>query len=481
MSKEGEISQKQLTKLQNKAKELGYSNLAFFIDDIDVLLRPTNLLKQKEMKYFELENLITLLTSKNISLGRAPRMISMVTKFEERNDELEKENTELKQSNITMRSKYQTAEAQVKELQKQLSELSIGTQTDARIREENIKLTEENKYLKMTNDSLNDELKKAKSKLDQKLDEANTLEVENSQLELRIKDMQRELKELEIETEELKKRGVGGDETKRKVEKAIDEIDELYGETDDPFKREFIAFLGAELSEIVDDRKITKQKILNQIAIHAHEIEKSFRPQITASKPIPTISTPKPSAPTQGLKEAIATKPTIAEKPEEKIPEPVIRKVETEEKPAEEVEQPEGDRYVKPSEFLKGKSVHTEAEASDQIAAEAGEEKPIAEVEAPKPAKVSYPKKKRKGKAAEVDRTPSPELIKVFDIFIKYLDSINDNKTFNDLCDKIIEQLYEHIGSPGMTNVYKIKSGGVKRKGMLVDLLKQWKVKLPDM
>ncbi|NHJ39463.1 MAG: hypothetical protein FK731_05465, partial [Asgard group archaeon] len=164
MSKEGadNINPKQLNKLESKAKELGYSNLAFFIDDIDMLLRPANLLRQKEMKYFELENLISLLISKNISLGMAPRMISMVTKYSERNEELEAENTELKQSNITMRSKYQTADAQVKEYQKQLSELSVGAQTDARIREENIKLTEENKYLKMTNESLTGDLKKSK-------------------------------------------------------------------------------------------------------------------------------------------------------------------------------------------------------------------------------------------------------------------------------------------------------------------------------
>ena len=35
--------------------------------------------------------------------------------------------------------------------------------------------------------------------------------------------------------------------------------------------------------------------------------------------------------------------------------------------------------------------------------------------------------------------------------------------------------------SPGMTQVYKIKSGGLKRKQMLIDTLKKWKVKLPDL
>ncbi|NHJ48268.1 MAG: hypothetical protein FK733_10820 [Asgard group archaeon] len=481
MSKEGAISQKQLAKLEKKAKELGYQNLAFFVDDIDVLLRPANLLKQKEMKYFELENLITLLANKDISLGMAPRMISMVTKYSERNEELEAENTELKQSNITMKSKYQTYEAQVQEYQKQLKELSVGAQTDARIREENIKLTEENKYVKMTNESLTDDLKKTKDKLDKKFDEANNLEVENSQLELRIKDMQRELKELEIEYDEMKKRGVGGDETKRKVEVVIDELDELYGDIDDPFKREFVAFLGAELSEIMDNRKITKQKILNQIAIHANEIEKTFQPRMAA--------TPTRAIPTTGLREAIETKPIIAKTPEDKVPEPVIRKVEKEDvKPAEipdvpEIKDDEGDSYVKPSEFLKGKTAikdkPVEAETAEAEEKSADEKPKEEEAEIPKP--VSYPKKRRGKKAEPVDRTPSPELIKVFDIFIKYLDAINDNNSFNDLCDKIIEQLYEHVGSPGMTQVYKIKSGGVRRKQMLIDLLKKWKKMLPDM
>jgi cell division septation protein DedD len=492
MSKEGasNINQKQLRKLESKAKELGYSNLAFFIEDIDVLLRPANLLKQKEMKYFELENLISLLISKNISLGMAPRMISMVTKYSERNEELEAENTELKQSNITMRSKYQTAEAQVKEYQKQLSELSVGAQTDARIREENIKLTEENKYLKMTNESLTDDLKKTKGKLDQKLEDANNLEVENSQLELRMKDMQRELKELEIEVDEFKRKGVGGGETKRKVESLIDELDELYGTIDDPFKKEFVAFLGVELGEIMDDRNITKQKILNQIAIHANEIEKAFEPRIVAAQPV----TKAPSR--RRRKEAIIEEePVKIEEPKVTIPEPVkkevvkeIEPIVSEEKATDELAAEPGDQYVKPSEFLKGKSIHSgaetktaEVETSSDTDAPKDEEKPKeVEVSAPKP--VSYPKKKKRSKkAAPVDRTPSPELVQVFDVFIKYLEAITDNSSFNDLCDKLIEELYEHVGSPGMTQVYKIKSGGVKRKKMLVDLLKQWQVKLPDM
>ncbi|RLI68891.1 hypothetical protein DRO91_08400, partial [Candidatus Heimdallarchaeota archaeon] len=242
------LNPKQLEKLAEKAKELGYDNLRFFVDDIDMLLRPAVLLKQKDMKYFELENLISLLTSKNISLGMAPRMLSMVSKYAERNEELEAENAELKQSNITMRSKYQTAEAQVKEYQKQLKELSVGVQADAKIREENIKLSEENKYLKITNESLTGELKKTKEKLDEKIEEANDLEVENSQLELKIKDLQRELKELELEYEELKREGIGTDKTKRLVEDLIDEVDEAYSTVDDPFKKEFLAFMGVELS-----------------------------------------------------------------------------------------------------------------------------------------------------------------------------------------------------------------------------------------
>ncbi len=489
MSKEGadNINPKQLNKLESKAKELGYSNLAFFIDDIDMLLRPANLLRQKEMKYFELENLISLLISKNISLGMAPRMISMVTKYSERNEELEAENTELKQSNITMRSKYQTADAQVKEYQKQLSELSVGAQTDARIREENIKLTEENKYLKMTNESLTEDLKKSKEKLDQKLDEANNLEVENSQLELRMKDMQRELKELEIEVDEFRKKGVGGGETKRKIEDLIDELDELYGTIDDPFKKEFVAFLGVELSEIMDDRNITKQKILNQIAIHAHEIEKVFEPRLAATQL--TTTTPIISTPTRIEKEIIPDRP----KPEEIIPEPVKKEVVKEEveveKPKDEIALEPGDRYVKPSEFLKGKSIHAKSEESEVVKEQPMKDDVIAdqaeevrkEEEKPVAKPVSYPKKLKSKKGQPVDRTPSPELVQVFDVFIKYLEAITDNSSFNDLCDKLIEELYEHIGSPGMTNVYKIKSGGVKRKKMLIDLLKQWQVKLPDL
>ncbi|MHA1441199.1 MAG: hypothetical protein ACTSPK_04935 [Candidatus Heimdallarchaeota archaeon] len=114
------INPKYLEKLDKKAKELGYTNLAFFIDDIDMLMRPSELLKQKDMKYFELENLITLLTNKKISLGMAPRMISMVSKYSERNEELETENADLKTENITYKSKSETAEAQVKGLNSQL-------------------------------------------------------------------------------------------------------------------------------------------------------------------------------------------------------------------------------------------------------------------------------------------------------------------------------------------------------------------------
>ena len=78
-------------------------------------------------------------------------------------------------------------------------------------------------------------------------------------------------------------------------------------------------------------------------------------------------------------------------------------------------------------------------------------------------------------------KTISNNIPDIPDIFIKYLDAINDTSSFNDLCDKFIEQMYEHVGSPGMTKVYKIKSGGVKRKQMLVDLLKTWKKELPEM
>ena len=75
------LSQKQLEKLFNKAKEMGYSNMAFLVDDLDMLLRAANLLKQKDMKYFELEAWITRLINKNISLGMAPRIFSFVIYF----------------------------------------------------------------------------------------------------------------------------------------------------------------------------------------------------------------------------------------------------------------------------------------------------------------------------------------------------------------------------------------------------------------
>ena len=474
------INEKQKNKLLQKAKELGYQNLGFFIDDLDMLLRPANLLKEKDMKYFELENLITLLSTRKISLGMAPRMISMVSKYSERNEELENENASLKQENITIKSKYQTADAQIKEYQKQLKDLSVTPQADAKIREENIKLTEENKYLKMTNDSLTDDLKKTKSKLDEKLEEANDLEVENSQLELKIKDLHRELKELESELEELKKKGISTDKTLMRIEDVIEELDELYGTVDDPFKKEFLAFLGVELSEIVDDRHLTKQKILNQIAIHAHEIEKIFEPRLAAiARQQPVVSTPV-KTPEPVIKE----KQTAKIEEEEKIPEPVKKepvkeeeKITVEDIEAKITEEETGDRYVKPSEFLKGKSVHKKEEEKE-VKEKTKEEPELAEAPTPKPA---YQKRTKKKAAEKVDRTPSPELVKVFDVFIKYLDAINDNNSFNDLCDKFIEQMYEHVGSPGMTQVYKIKSGGVKRKKMLIDLLNQWKKQLPDM
>ncbi|HUT82460.1 MAG TPA: hypothetical protein VMZ29_14760 [Candidatus Bathyarchaeia archaeon] len=473
------INQNQLNKLDKKAKEMGYTNLAFFIDDIDMLLRPANLLKQKDMKYFELENLISLLINKDISLGMAPRMISMVSKYSERNEELEAENEELKQSNITMRSKYQTAEVQVKEFQKQLQELSIGSQTEARIREENIKLTEENKYLKMTNESLSTDLKRIKEKLDAKLDESNNLEIENNQLESRLKDIQREIKDLENENEELKKKDTGTDETLKRIEEVIEELDELYGTIDDPFKKEFVAFMGVELSELVDNRHISKQKVLNQIAIHAHEIEKIFEPRIAALQQQIVAQTPI----TPVRKESIETK---APEPKDLVPEPVIRQTPVKEEPQklEEssiLEENEiGDRYVKPSEFLRGKSAHTEKKGDDttveKTSDDEGEEVSIPEVKT-----MPYAKKSKTKKTEAVDRTPSPELVKVFDVFIKYLEAISDNSSFNSLCDKLIEELYEHVGSPGMTHVYKIKSGGVKRKEMLIDLLKTWQKKLPDL
>ncbi len=483
------MSQKQLEKLQKKAKEMGYSNLAFFVDDIDMLLRPANLLKQKDMKYFELENLISLLNSKNVSLGMAPRMISMVSKYSERNEELETENASLKQSNITMRSKYQTAEAHVKELTKQLSDLSVGSKTDAKIREQNIKLIEENKYLKMTNDSLSGDLKKTKEKLDQKLDEANNLEVENTQLELKVKDLKRELKEVSLEYEEIKKKGTGEDQTKKKIEELIEELDELYGTIDDPFKKEFLAFMGVELSEIVDDRHITKQKVLNQISIHAREIEKIFEPQIATLKR--AQATASQIATTPVTRASMKTEKVKESEEKDIIPEPVKRKaLEPVETPAEDDldipdEDDVGDRYVKPSEFLKGKSVHTGEAVKEKeapVTAEDGGLELAEEAVIPKLKPVSYPKEKRRSKkVAPVDRTPSPELIKVFDVFIKYLEAITDNNSYNDICDKIIEQLYEHVGSPGMTKVYKIKSGGVRRKQLLVDLLIKWKAKLPEM
>lgn len=487
------LSQKQLEKLISKAKEMGYSNIAFFIDDLDMLLRSANLLKQKDMKYFELENLITLLINKDISLGMAPRMLSMVSKYSERNEELESENASMKQSNITMQSKYQTAETQVKELQKQIKELSAGARSDAKIKEESIKLSEENKYLKITNKSLTDDFKKTKEKLEKKLDEANDLELENTQLELRMKDLQRELKEVDLELTEEKKKIKGRDETRKKIEDLIEELDELYTTTDDPFKREFIAFMGVELSEIADNRNITKQKILNQIAIHAREIEKIFEPRMAAIQPTTILRQPTrvetPVEPTP-----VKVEP-IKEEGKEVIPEPVKRQPVKEEPVAELVEDIDenevGDRYVKPSEFLKGKSIHSgeakeEApkveEKEEVVAVTAPVEEEEEEISIPKPKPVSITKKKKKrGKAEPRDRTPSSDLVKVFDVFIKYLEAITDNSSFNDLCDKLIEELYEHVGSPGMTKVYKIKSGGVKRKQMLIDLIKKWQVQLPEM
>ncbi|MHA1212287.1 MAG: hypothetical protein ACTSSH_07485, partial [Candidatus Heimdallarchaeota archaeon] len=321
-------------------------------------------------------------------------------------------------------------------------------------------------------------------KLEIKLEEANDLEVENSQLELRMKDAQRELKETDLELETLKRQGSGADETLETIEKLIEELDEAYATIDDPFKKEFVAFLGVELSEIVDNRHITKQKILNQIVIHAREIEKIFEPRFAAMKQ-PTYAAPI-SAPTPVVKQ-----PKVQKK--EKIPEPVIKKAPVEEVKEEsakpEVDEPvedAGDSYVKPSEFLKGKSVHKTAdkpkETKDKEEAK-DEAKETEEDKEPKPKSkpVSYPKKSKKKKKGPVDRTPSPELIQVFDIFIKYLEAITDNSSYNDLCDKIIEELYEHVGSPGMTKVYKIKNGGVKRKKLLIDLLKAWKKELPEM
>ncbi|MHA1212317.1 MAG: hypothetical protein ACTSSH_07635, partial [Candidatus Heimdallarchaeota archaeon] len=321
-------------------------------------------------------------------------------------------------------------------------------------------------------------------KLEIKLEEANDLEVENSQLELRMKDAQRELKETDLELEALKRQGSGADETLETIEKLIEELDEAYATIDDPFKKEFVAFLGVELSEIVDNRHITKQKILNQIVIHAREIEKIFEPRFAAMKQ-PTYVTPV-SAPTPVVKQ-----PKVQVEEKEKIPEPVIKKAPVEEEKEEsakaEVDEPveyAADSYVKPSEFLKGKSVHKTADKPKETKDEKPDEaKETEEDKAPKAKSkpVSYPKKSKKKKKGPVDRTPSSELIQVFDIFIKYLEAITDNSSFNDLCDKIIEELYEHVGSPGMTQVYKIKSGGVKRKNLLIDLLKKWKKELPEM
>ncbi|MHA1557697.1 MAG: hypothetical protein ACTSPM_12280 [Candidatus Heimdallarchaeota archaeon] len=464
------INQKQLAKLEKKAKQFGYENLSFFIEDIDVLLRPSNLLKEKDMKYFELENLISLLDSKKISLGMAPRMISMVSKYSERNEELEEETANLKQENITLKSKHQTSDAQAKELQSQLQNLSAAPQADAKIRETNIKLTEESKYLKITNESLSTDLKKIKDKYEEKLEEANDLEVENSQLEMRMKDLQRELKEVALEFEEEKKKvkESGSNKTLENIEKIIEELDEIYGTVDDPFKKEFLAFLGVELSEIIDNRHITKQKILNQIAIHAHEIEKIFEPKIAA-----LTRQYASAAPVQQTTKAKGKD----KKPSEAIPEPAKRKpVET---APEEIDDP-SDSYVKPSDFLKGKSA-SKAKPKDEEAADGEKEQPELD-EGVKVPKVAYTKRKSRGKKpAKIDRTPSPELVKVIDVFIKYIEAINDTSSFNDICDKFIEQMYEHVGSPGMTKVYKIKSGGVKRKQMLIDLLTAWKKQLPEM
>lgn len=468
------INQKQLAKLEKKAKQFGYENLSFFIEDIDVLLRPSNLLKEKDMKYFELENLISLLDSKKISLGRAPRMISMVSKYSERNEELEEETATLKQENITLKSKHQTAAAQAKELQSQLQNLSAAPQADAKIRETNIKLTEESKYLKMTNESLSTDLKKVKGKYEEKLEEANDLEVENSHLEMRVKDLQRELKEVALEFEEEKRKGLGSDKTLKNIERIIEELDEIYGTVDDPFKKEFLAFLGVELSEIVDDRHITKQKILNQISIHAHEIEKIFKPQIASLTRRQFVSATQVQQ---------ATKSQVTDqKPGETIPEPVKKKpveISTEETTAtEEIKDDPSDSYVKPSEFLKGKRAQKAKPESED-----GEKEQPELDEGVKVPKVSYTKKRtsRGKKPVKIDRTPSPELVKVIGVFIKYIEAINDTSSFNDICDKFIEQMYEHVGSPGMTRVYKIKSGGVKRKQMLIDLLITWKKELPEM
>ncbi len=354
-----------------------------------------------------------------------------------------------------------------KELQSQLKNLSAAPQADAKIRETNIKLTEESKYLKMTNESLSTDFKKVKEKYDEKLEEANDLEVENSQLEMRLKDLQRELKEVALEYEDEKRKGSGSDKTLKNIENIIGELDEIYGTVDDPFKKEFIAFLGVELSEIVDDRHITKQKILNQIAIHAHEIEKIFQPQI-ASMTRQFVS----SAPAQQATQSRVTEQKASETTQE-----VVKR-----KPAkastENIEEDPDERSVKPSDYLKGKSVQKDKPKDDA----SEKEQPDLD-EGVKVPKVSYTKKRasRSKKTVKIDRKPSPELVKVIDVFIKYIEAINDTSSFNDICDKFIEQMYEHVGSPGMTRVYKIKSGGVKRKQMLIDLLYVWKKELTEM
>ena len=252
--------------------------------------------------------------------------------------------------------------------------------------------------------------------------------------------------------------------------------------------------MGVELSEIADNSKISKQKFLNQIAIHAIEIEKIFEPRMAAIQPTTILRQPTrvetPVEPTP-----VKVEP-IKEEGKEVIPEPVKRQPVKEEPVAELVEDIDendvGDRYVKPSEFLKGKSIHSGAAKAEAPKVEEKivetETAPVEKVEEeeisipkPKPVSITTKKKKKRAKAEPRDRTPSSDLVKVFDVFIKYLEAITDNSSFNDLCDKLIEELYEHVGSPGMTKVYKIKSGGVKRKQMLIDLIKKWQVQLPEM
>jgi len=243
--------------------------------------------------------------------------------------------------------------------------------------------------------------------------------------------------------------------------------------------------MGVELSEIVDGRTITKQKILNQIAIHAREIEKTFEPRLAALQQAQpgTFVQPKIQIQKEPLKEKAIPEPVIKKAPSKAVPTPSKPAKEPEKEEPTEKDVVEEDHYVKPSEFLKKKGVVFASKKEGEEKAEDVEaEKPAEDATATvaKPKTVSYPKRKSK-KKEPVDRTPSPELIQVFDVFIKYLEAITDNKSFNDLCDKIIEQLYEHIGSPGMTQVYKIKSGGVKRKQLLIDLIKKWKGRLPDL